>query len=88
MINFDDYVNEIAFNKNRTKRNKNWPYIPDHPYRILRTGGSGSAKTNLLSNLIENQLDIDKIYLYVKDPNESKYKYLINKRESVGINNF
>ena len=43
-------------------------------------------KTNLLLNLIEKQPDIDKIYLYAKDPCESKYQYLINKRESVGIN--
>ena len=49
MINFDDYVNE-----NKTIRNKNWPYIPDHPYTILIIGGSGSGKTNLLLNLIEN----------------------------------
>ena len=39
-------------------------------------------------NLIENQPDIDKIYLYAKDPHEAKYQYLINKRESVGINHF
>ena len=45
-------------------------------------------KTNLLLNLIENQPDIDKIYLYAKDPYESKYQYLINKREGVGINHF
>ena len=83
MINFDNYVNE-----NKTKHNKNWPYIPDHPYRILIIGGSGSGKTNLLLNLIENQPDIDKIYLYTKDPYESKYQYLINKREGVGINHF
>ena len=83
MINFDDYVNE-----NKTIHNKNWPYIPDHPYRLLIIGGSGSGKTNLLLNLIENQPDIDKIYLYAKDPCESKYQYLINKRESVGINHF
>ena len=83
MINFDNYVNE-----NKTMHNKNWPYIPDHPYRILIIGGSGSGKTNLLLNLIENQLDIDKIYSYAKDPCESKYQYLINKRESVGINHF
>ena len=81
MINFDDYINE-----NKIIHNKNWPYIPDHPYRILIIGGSGSGKTNLLLNLIENQPDIDKIYLYAKDPYESKYQYLINKRESVGIN--
>ena len=83
MINFDNYTNET-----KTKHNKNWPYIPDHSYRILITGGSGSGKTNLLLNLIENQPDVDKIYLYAKDPYESKYQYLINKREGVGINHF
>ena len=83
MINFDDYVNE-----NKTEHNKNWPYIPDHPYRILIIGGSGSGKTNVLLNLIENQPDIDKTYFYVKDLYEAKYKYLINKRQSVGINHF
>ena len=83
MINFDDIVNE-----NKTKHNKNWPYILDHPYRILIIGGSGSGKTNALLNLIENQPDIDKIYLYAKDPHEVKYQYLINKREGVGINHF
>ena len=81
MINFDDYVNE-----NKIEHNKNWPYIPDHPYRILITGGSG--KTNLLLNLIENQPDIDKIYLYAKDLYEAKYQYLINKRKGVGIDHF
>ena len=83
MINFDDYVNEHKF-----EHNKNWPYIPDHSYRILIIGGSGSGKTNLLLNLIENQPDIDKIYLYAKDPYEAKHQYLINKRESVGIDHF
>ena len=83
MINFDNYANE-----NKIKRNKNWPYISDHPYRILIIGGAGSAKTKILLNLIENQPDFDKIYLYVKDPYESKYQYLINKREGVGINHF
>ena len=68
--------------------NKNWPYIPDHPYRILIIGGSGSGKTNVLLNLIENQPDIDKIYLYAKDLHEAKYQYLINKREGVDINHF
>ena len=58
---------------------------PDHPYRILMTGGSGSGKTNWLFNLITHQLDIDKIYLYVKDPYKAKYQFLINKRESTGL---
>ena len=39
-------------------------------------------------NLVEDQPDIDKIYLYAKDPYEAKYQYLINKREGVGINHF
>ena len=39
-------------------------------------------------NLINNQPDIDKIYLYAKDPYEKKYQYLINKREKVGLNHF
>ena len=83
MINFDDYVNE-----KKTEHNKNWPYIPDHPCRILIIGGSGSRKTNVLLNSIENQPDIGKIYLYAKDPYEAKYQYFINKREGVGINHF
>ena len=83
MINFDDIVN-----KNKTVHNKNWPYIPDHPYRTLLIGGSGSGKTNTLLNLIENQPDIDKIYLYAKDPYQRKYQYFINKTEGVGINHF
>ena len=62
MINFDDYTNE-----NKTEHNSKWPYIPDHPYRILIADGSGSEKTNALLNLINNQPDIDKIYLYAKD---------------------
>ena len=39
-------------------------------------------------NLIENQPDFNKIYLYAKDPYQAKYQYLINKRETVGINHF
>ena len=49
MINFDEYTNE-----NKINHNSNSLYIPDHPYRILIIGGSGSGKTNTLLNLIEN----------------------------------
>ena len=71
MINFDDYANE-----NKTEHNLKWLYTPDHPYRILVIGGSGSGKTNAL-NLINNEPDIDKINLYTKDPYEAKYQFLI-----------
>ena len=69
MINFDDYTNE-----NETERNSKWPYILDHPYRILIIGDSGSGKTNALLNFIKNQPDIDKIYLYAKDLYEANYQ--------------
>ena len=45
-------------------------------------------KKNALLNLVSNQPDIDKIYLYAKDPYKAKYQYLINKREKVGLNHY
>ena len=77
MINFDYYTKE-----NKLEHNSKWPYIPDHSYRTLIMGGFGSGKTNALLNLINNQPEINKIYLYAKD------QYLINKREKVGLGHF
>ena len=77
MTNFDHYTNEI-----KTQHNLKWPYIPDHPYRILIIGGSGSGKTNALLNLINNQPDIAKIYLYIKDPYEAKYQFYLTKEKA------
>ena len=62
MINLDSITNE-----NIKSYNEKWSYIPDHLYRILIIGGCGSGKTNLLLNLINEQGDIDKIYLHAKD---------------------
>ena len=39
MTNFDDNVNE-----NKTEHNKNWPYIPHYPHKILIIGDSRSGK--------------------------------------------
>ena len=83
MNNFDDYTNE-----NKTQHNLKWSYILDHPYRVLIVGSFGSGKTNALLNLINNQSDIDKIYLYAEDPYETKYQFLINKREITGLKHF
>ena len=47
-------------------------------------GGSGSARTNALLNLIKEQDDIDKIYLYVNDLSGPNYELLIKKREDAG----
>ena len=83
MINFDNCTNE-----NKTEHNSKWPYIPDHPCRILITGSSGSGQTNALSDIINNQLDTDKIYLYAKRSIEAKYQYSIEKCEKEGLNHY
>ena len=77
MINFDDAIKEEA-----KELNPNWPRIPDNPYRILIIGSFRSGKTNSLFNIIIQQPDIDKTYLYAKDPYEAKHQFLINKQEN------
>ena len=47
MLNLDGITNE-----NNEDHNKKWPYIPDHPYRMLIIGGSRSGKTNALLNTL------------------------------------
>ena len=80
MINLDSIINE-----NNKENNENWPHIPDHLYRILIISCSGSGKTNTLLNLIKEQDNIDKIYLYAKDLSEPKYEFLIKKHKDAGI---
>ena len=80
MVNLDDIRRE-----NNKEHNEKWPYIPYHPYRILTIGGSGSGKTNTLLNLIKEQDDIDKIYLYAKNLSKPKYQFLIKNREDAGM---
>ena len=70
MINLDSITNE-----NNKKHNEKWPYIPDHLYRILIIGDSGSGKANTLLNLLNEQNDIDKIYLYAKYLNKQNIKF-------------
>ena len=83
MINLDSITNE-----NNKEKNETWPYIPDHLYKSLIIGGSGSEKTNALLNLIRKQDDIDKIYLYAKDLSEPKYEFLIKKHKNAGTKHF
>ena len=74
MINLDSTTNE-----NNKKHNEKWTYIPNHLYIINIIGAAGSGKTNALINLINEQNDIDKIYLYTRDFSDLKYDYLIKK---------
>ena len=76
MINLDSITNE---------NNKKWSFIPDHPYRIIIIGGSGSGKTKALRKLINEQNDSDKIYLYAKDLSKPKHEYLIKNLKNAGI---
>ena len=69
MINLDRITNE-----NNKEHNEKWPYIPDHPQRMLIIGGSGSGKTNTLI-ILKEQDDIEKIDLYAKDLSEPKYEF-------------
>ena len=71
MFNFD-YITKGDIKENNLKQ----PEIPDNPYRILIILGSGSGKTNALLNLVNHESDIDKNYLYAKDPSERKYQLL------------
>ena len=91
-IKTDDFYKDIetrfdrALPKGKNKKlNPNWPQIPDHTYRILMLGGSGCGKTNSLFNLINQQSDIDKMYLHANVPYEAKYHFLFKKQESTGL---
>ena len=83
MLNFD-YITKEDIKEN----NPNWPKNPDHPYRIIITEGFGSGKTNALLILRNHEPDNDKTLSYAKDPHESKYQLLINKRESIELKLF
>ena len=68
MFNFD-YITKEGIKWHNPK----WLEIPDHLYRILINGGSGSGKANALLNLINHEQDINKIYFCAKNPYEAKY---------------
>ena len=80
MINLDDITDE-----NNKEDNKKCSYIRDHLYRFLIIGGSGSGKSITLLNLINEQNNIGKIYLYAKDLSKPKNEILVKNRENAGI---
>ena len=70
------------------EHNPNWPQVPNHPHKTLIIGGSASGKTNSLFSLLCHQPDIDKIYLYAKNPYETNYQLLINKGKGAGFKHY
>ena len=81
MNNSDDFIKENFYSPK-------WRQIPDHPKWFLIIGISGSGKANSLFNLINQEPDIDKIYLYDKDPYKPKCQFLISKIKSTGLKDF
>ena len=80
MFNFD-YITKEDIKKHYPNR----PEFSNHPYRILKIGDSEFGKIYPLLNLINHERDIDRTYLYAKDPYEAKYQLLVNKRKSTGL---
>ena len=56
-----------------------YDFMPDRCFRMLICGPSGSGKTNTLMHMIYNLLYFDKIYLYAKNLEQSKYQNLMDK---------
>ena len=83
MFNFNDLTKEVMKGHNPGRLQ-----IPEHPYRMMIVGGSGSGKTNTLLNLINHKPYTVEIYLYAKDSYEAKYQFLISNRECVALKKF
>ena len=76
MFNFGYIPKEVI-----KERNPNWQEIPGHPYRMLLiVRGSGSGK-NALLNLINNESEIDKVYLYAKDLYEANTNFQLRQEK-------
>ena len=70
MINFDNYTNE-----NKTEDNPKWPHLPDHSYRILIIGGSGSGKKCIIEFNKQSASQILIKYIYMQ---KTHMKQIVN----------
>ena len=61
------------------------PEISDYTYSILIVGGFRQTKTNALFNDQENDVIIDKIFLYAEDLHNSKYQLQTNRCRGIGL---
>ena len=58
-------------------------FMPNRFFRMLLAGPSGFGKTNLLLDMIYRLLYFDKIYLYARNLQRSKYKHLLESFELI-----
>lgn len=85
MQNFDEII-KIENKEDMLPIIQNSKFLPQHPFRLLLSGPSGCGKSNVLLNLLFDKnfsLNYHKIYLYAKDVEEDKYKYLRNKMDEI-----
>jgi hypothetical protein len=83
--NFDDVIKQDP-DIERLDFVQNEPFLPQHPFRLVINGASGSGKTNQLLNMLFHDvytLNYHKVYLYAKDFSEDKYQYLIKEFEKI-----
>ena len=80
MLNLDDITNE-----NNKEHNDKMAIYSRSFVQNFGNWWFWIRKTNALLNLISQQDDIDRIYLYAKELSETKHEILIKKRENVGI---
>lgn len=84
-LNFDDIIKKDP-EIERLNFIQNEPFLPQHPFRMIINGFSGSGKTNQLLNLLFHPvytLNYNKVYLYAKDFTEDKYTWLIKRFEEI-----
>ena len=58
-------------------------FMPNRCFRMLICAPSGGGKTNLLLEMIYKLLYFDKIYLYARNLQQSKYKHLLKSLEPI-----
>ena len=64
--------------ENVTNFKQLYDFMPDRCFRMLLCSPSGGGKTNMLLHMIYELLYFDKIYLYAKNLEQSKYRKLID----------
>ena len=82
---FTEKFNNIALSSNDYKRIQPKDSIGTYVYRTKKIY---YIKREISFNLIGQEIEIDKIYFYARDLNETKYQLPINKCKNLGLKQF